>query len=204
MLWRGFVIGLLIAIPVGPIGLLCIQRTLNEGRVVGLATGLGAATADATYGLIAAFGLTLISTFLIQQQFWLTLVGGLFLIYLGVRTLFAPPATHSAQTTDTRSSLLAAWASTFVLTITNPMTILSFVAIFAGAGLVAQAGNWLSAALMVVGVFLGSAAWWFLLSSGVSLLRTRITPTVMLWVNRGAGALILVFAMTLLWSTVWG
>lgn len=204
MLVRGFVIGLLIAIPVGPIGLLCIQRTLNEGRAVGLASGLGAATADATYGLIAAFGLTLISSFLIEQRVWLALIGGAFLVYLGVRTLLTPPATQAAQVAETRSNLLAAWGSTFLLTMTNPMTILSFVAIFAGAGLAAEAGNWLAAGLMVAGVFLGSAAWWFVLSGGVALLRRRVTPNVLLWVNRGAGALILVFAATILWSTVRG
>jgi threonine/homoserine/homoserine lactone efflux protein len=188
---RGFILGFAIAAPVGPIGLLCIQRTLSQGRWVGLASGLGAATADAFYGAVAAFGLTLVSGFLIEQQFWLALVGGLFLCYLGVRTLLAAPAERAA--TGEAHSIGAAYISTFLLTITNPMTILAFVAIFAGAGLATSGGDVLAAAWMVLGVFLGSAAWWLLLSGGVSLLRSRISSGVLLWVNRAAGAILVLF-----------
>ena len=191
-LWgRGFVLGFAIAAPVGPIGLLCIQRTLNQGRMVGLASGLGAATADAFYGAVAAFGLTLITAFLVSQQFWLALVGGLFLCYLGVRTLLAAPAERAAAS-EARGAW-PAYGSTFLLTITNPMTILSFAAIFAGAGLVTATNDTLAAVWIVVGVFCGSAAWWLLLSGGVSLLRSRIDSGVMLWVNRVAGAILVIF-----------
>jgi threonine/homoserine/homoserine lactone efflux protein len=190
---RGFILGFAIAAPVGPIGLLCIQRTLNQGQLVGLASGLGAATADAFYGAVAAFGLTLVSAFLIEQQFWLALVGGLFLCYLGVRTFLASPAERAAN--SEAKGIGGAYMSTFLLTITNPMTILAFVAIFAGAGLAAAGGTALAAAWMVVGVFLGSAAWWFLLSGGVSLLRSHINATVLLWVNRAAGAILVIFGV---------
>ena len=139
LLLRGFILGFAIAAPVGPIGLLCIQRTLNQGQLVGLASGLGAATADAFYGAVAAFGLTLVSGFLIEQQFWLALVGGLFLCYLGVRTLLSAPAERAAA--GEAKSIGAAYASTFLLTITNPMTILAFAAIFAGAGLATAGGD---------------------------------------------------------------
>jgi threonine/homoserine/homoserine lactone efflux protein len=193
LLLRGFILGFAIAAPVGPIGLLCIQRTLNQGQLVGLASGLGAATADAFYGAVAAFGLTLVSTFLIEQQFWLALVGGLFLCYLGVRTFLAGPAERAAGSEAT--GIAGAYGSTFLLTITNPMTILAFVAIFAGAGLTAAGGDALSAVWMVAGVFLGSAAWWFLLSAGVGLLRSRISANVLLWVNRAAGAILVLFGV---------
>ncbi|MFN8469281.1 MAG: LysE family transporter [Caldilineaceae bacterium] len=190
---RGFILGFAIAAPVGPIGLLCIQRTLNQGQLVGLASGLGAATADAFYGAVAAFGLTIVSAFLIEQQFWLALVGGLFLLYLGVRTFLAKPAERAAN--SEAKGIGGAYMSTFLLTITNPMTILAFVAIFAGAGLATAGGDAVAAAWMVVGVFLGSAAWWFLLSGGVSLLRSHINATVLLWVNRAAGAILVIFGV---------
>jgi threonine/homoserine/homoserine lactone efflux protein len=190
---RGFILGFAIAAPVGPIGLLCIQRTLNQGQLVGLASGLGAATADAFYGAVAAFGLTIVSAFLIEQQFWLALVGGLFLCYLGVRTFLAKPAERAAN--SEAKGIGGAYMSTFLLTITNPMTILAFVAIFAGAGLATAGGDALGAAWMVVGVFLGSATWWFLLSGGVSLLQSHINANVLLWVNRAAGAILVIFGV---------
>jgi len=193
LLGQGFVLGFAIAAPVGPIGLLCIQRTLNQGQWIGLASGLGAATADALYGAIAAFGLTLVTAFLVEQQFWLGLVGGVFLCYLGVRTLLAAPATNAAHAEA--KGILGAYTSTFALTVTNPLTILAFVAIFAGAGLADSSGNAASAAWMVVGVFCGSATWWFLLSGGVGLLRTRVSGTALVWVNRVAGAVMIGFGI---------
>jgi len=196
LLLRGLLIGFSIAAPVGPIGVLCIRRTLAEGRLAGLVTGLGAATADALYGCIAAFGLTFISSFLIRQQFLLGLVGGLFLCYLGLRTIMAVPSEQAAAAGG--KSLFGMYASTFLLTLTNPLTILSFAAIYAGLGLTSQTGGYLSAAVLVLGVFLGSAGWWLLLSGGVSLLRGRITPSTLRWVNRISGAIILGFGLVVL------
>ena len=194
LLVRGFILGFAIAAPVGPIGLLCIQRTLNQGQLVGLASGLGAATADAFYGAVAAFGLTLVSAFLIEQQFWLALVGGIFLLLPGRAHLPGQPSAARAANSEAKG-VGGAYMSTFLLTITNPMTILAFVAIFAGAGLATAGGDALAAAWMVVGVFLGSATWWFLLSGGVSLLRSHINGTVLLWVNRAAGAILVIFGV---------
>jgi threonine/homoserine/homoserine lactone efflux protein len=189
-LLKGLVIGFSIAAPVGPIGVLCIRRTLAEGRVVGLLSGLGAATADAFYGVIAGFGLTVISGLLVSQQLWLGLVGGMFLCYLGVKTFVAQPAVEAASSPPSRGHLWRAYVSTLTLTLTNPATILSFAAIFAGLGLAQTGGNYLSATVLVLGVFLGSALWWLLLSGGVSLLRTRLTPKRLRWVNRLSGLLI--------------
>lgn len=190
-------IGLSIAAPVGPIGVLCIRRTLAGGRLIGLVSGLGAATADAAYGFIAAFGLTFISELLIDQADLLRLVGGGFLAYLGLRTLFAPPAEEAAQAAAGRG-LPGAYASTLALTLTNPMTILAFLGIFAGLGVAEAVGDYGTAAVTVLGVFLGSALWWLALSGGVSLLRARFDARAMRWVNRLSGIIILVFAIDIL------
>jgi len=197
-LYKGLIIGFSIAAPVGPIGILCIKRTLSSGRLVGLASGLGAATADALYGCIAAFGLTFISDFLIHQQAWLRLIGGLFLCYLGIKTFFSHP-TDSTQESNP-GGLLNAYGSTFFLTLTNPITILSFAAIFAGLGLADANADYSTAMTMVLGVFLGSASWWILLSTGVSLLRTRFTTAALLWVNRISGLIIFGFGIVALFS----
>ncbi|MFP4440150.1 MAG: LysE family translocator [Chloroflexaceae bacterium] len=196
-LWHGIIIGFAIAAPVGPIGVLCIRRTLTAGRAAGLVSGLGAATADACYGCIAGFGLTLVSNLLLSRQTGLQLLGGLFLLYLGLKTWFSPPAEHAAGAGG--RGLLNAYTSTFLLTITNPMTIFAFMAIFAGLGLAQTGGNYSTAALVVVGVFTGSALWWLLLSGSVSIFRARITPTQLLWINRIAGAVIAGFG---LWYTL--
>jgi len=196
---KGVALGFSIAAPVGPIGLLCIRRSLADGRTAGLATGLGAATADAMYGAIAAFGLTAVSALLVAQKFWLGLVGGLFLCVLGVRTFIALPRKDDFQ--GQRVTLAAAYASTLVLTLTNPMTILSFVAVFAGLGLGASP-DYGSASAMVLGVFIGSALWWLLLSNGVALFRNRLGPGWMRLVNHVSGAIIFAFGIYAIVSAV--
>jgi len=194
----GLVIGFSIAAPVGPIGVLCIRRTLAEGRLHGLISGLGAATADAMYGCIAAFGLTFISDVLVQQQVWLRLVGGAFLILLGVKTVLSKPSEESSS--EKRTGLLGAYGSTFFLTLTNPVTILSFAAIFAGVGLGSAVADYGSAALLVISVFAGSALWWLILSGAVGLLRKKVTPSVLRWINRVSGAIITGFGVIILVS----
>lgn len=190
---RGLIIGFSIAAPVGPIGVLCIRRTLTEGRTPGLLSGLGAATADALYGCVAGFGLTFISGILIHQQGGFRLVGGVFLCYLGLKTFLAKPAGQSASAT--RTGLLGAYISTFFLTLTNPVTILAFAAIFAGLGIARQGENYGSAGVLVLGVFLGSALWWFILSSGVDLFRKRFNLQALRWVNRASGIILLGFGL---------
>jgi threonine/homoserine/homoserine lactone efflux protein len=197
-LLRGLIIGFSIAAPVGPIGVLCIRRTLAEGRMSGLVSGLGAATADAIYGCIAAFGLTFISSILVSQQAWLRLIGGLFLCYLGLKTFLAKPAQQPASATGT--GLIGAYASTFFLTLTNPMTILSFAAVYAGLGAGSASGDYVSAGLLVLGVFFGSSLWWLTLSGGVGLFRARFRPHWLRWVNRISGTIITMFGLIALLS----
>lgn len=191
---RGILLGFAIAAPVGPIGVLCIRRTLAEGRLIGFLSGLGAATADMLYGAIAAFGLSALQGWLVGQQSWLQVVGGIFLLYLGVRTFLTPPGNRAAGKGQ-RSGKWAAYLTTLALTLTNPATILSFTFIFAGLRLADSAGSFYAAAQLVLGVFLGSASWWLFLSGVVGILRDRFSATWMRWVNRIAGVLIFAFGV---------
>lgn len=188
---QGAVLGFSIAVPVGPIGVLCIRRSIAEGARVGFACGLGAATADAIYGAIGAAGLTVVSDLLARQRVWLGLLGGLFLCYLGVKTWRSRPADQAAR--NGAASLAGAFATTLLLTLTNPMTILSFAAMFAGFGLGRAGQSWPAAVQLVAGVFLGSAAWWLVLSVGSGRLGARLGAREMTWLNRLSGGVILGF-----------
>jgi threonine/homoserine/homoserine lactone efflux protein len=192
-LFKGMIIGFAIAAPVGPIGVLCIRRTLAEGRTSGFVSGLGAATADAVYGSVAALGLTFVANFLVSGEMWLRLLGGAFLVFLGVRTFLARPAERAAPAT--RSRLPGAYASTFFLTLTNPTTILSFAAIFAGLGAGSAGGDVPSALLLVLGVFLGSALWWLVLSGVTSRFRAKLSTRGLRWVNRISGTVLATFGL---------
>jgi threonine/homoserine/homoserine lactone efflux protein len=188
---KGLALGFSIAAPVGPIGVLCIRRSLADGALKGFAAGLGAATADAAYGSVAGFGLAAISRFLVRHQNWLGIIGGLFLCYLGVRTFLSRPAREAAAG---GGSFPAIYGTTFLLTIANPATILSFAAAFSAFGLGISA-DYLGASSLVLGVFLGSAAWWLILSGGVGLLRTRVTSARMKAVNRLSGVVLFAFGL---------
>lgn len=195
--WQGLILGFSIAAPVGPIGVLCIRRTLSDGMRIGLISGLGTATADAVYGLIAALGLTALTTLLIEHQWYLRSLGGLFLLYLGYTIFRSHPA--QAAATASHTNLLSAYSSAFVLTITNPMTILSFAAVFAGLG-AGSSGSIHEALLLVSGVFSGSMLWWLVLSGLVHSLRSRFTPNKLRWVNQLSGLIIAGFGMVSLWA----
>jgi threonine/homoserine/homoserine lactone efflux protein len=197
-LLRGFVIGFSIAAPVGPISVLCIRRTLAECHASGLASGFGAATADAVYGCVAGLGLTFFLNILINQQAWLRLIGGLFLCYLGIKTFLAKPLERVASYEG--NGLIGAYTSTFFLTLTNPMTILSFSAIFAGLGLASTNGNYMSAGALVLGVFIGSSFWWLILCCSVGLFREKFDPRGLQWINLTSGAVITGFGLVALWS----
>jgi threonine/homoserine/homoserine lactone efflux protein len=195
---RGFIIGFSIAAPVGPIGVLCIRRTLAKGRLRGFLSGLGAATADAFYGAIAALGLTAISGTLLSFQMWIKLLGGLFLLYLAIQTFRARPAQEAVAVQP--GGLFRAYFSTVFLTLTNPATILSFAAVFAGLGLAQTNGGFASAGQVVLGVFLGSSAWWLTLSLGVGIFRERFNSEALGWVNRISGVVIAAFGLVALVS----
>lgn len=189
---KSLFIGLSIAAPVGPIGLLCIQRTLAHGRTIGFLSGLGAALADACYGAIGALGVSAVIASMVAARVPLALGGAAFLAWMGIQLLRAPVATQARSAQDATTPLKA-MLSVFALTLANPMTILSFIAVFASVatGHVGGAGT---ATSMVLGVFLGSALWWLGLSTGVSMVRHKLSARAMQFINRLSGALLLGFA----------
>jgi threonine/homoserine/homoserine lactone efflux protein len=196
---RGLVLGFTIAAAVGPISLLVIRRTLAEGRLVGIVSGMGVATADGTYGAVAAFGLTAISDLLVDWRRALGLIGGAFLLWLAWRTFNAVPG-EAATTSDGRRGLAGAYLSTLGLTLTNPMTILSFAALFVGLGV--TGGDAAGAASLTLGVFAGSAAWWVVLVTVVGAFRSRLTPIGLRRVNMASGLLIGAFAIVAIVSAL--
>ncbi|MEQ8674079.1 MAG: LysE family transporter [Aggregatilineales bacterium] len=180
------------AAPVGPIGVLCIRRTLAKGRLYGLVSGLGAASADAFFGTIAAFGLTAISTVLVDNRALLGLFGGLFLLYLGIKTWFTPPSEEAASASA--RGLITAYTSTLFLALTNPITILAFIAIFTTLSTTVDTNiTIMTSSLIVLGVFVGSAAWWIFLSTGVSFFRDRFDTRMMGVVNKFSSVIITLF-----------
>lgn len=193
LLLKGAVVGFFLAVPIGPINVLCMRRTLAYGRVSGMASGAGAAMADSIYGGVAAFGLHFVSTALVGHQMWLRLFGGALLCYLGYRTFMAKPREKEPQSPP--AGLLGDALSTFFLTLTNPMTIVSFAALFAAMDLGRNQAGLLGPVLLVAGVFMGSMAWWILLAGLVGLLRDRLGVQGLRWANRASGALIAGFGL---------
>jgi threonine/homoserine/homoserine lactone efflux protein len=190
---KGFIIGLSISVPVGPIGILCIRRTLAQGRMVGFLSGLGAATADAFYGAVAGFGITFLVNFLIGKQIWLHLLGGALLCILGIKTFLSKPAEQGVPVEG--NSRWHAYLSTFFLTLTNPLTIIFFVAVFAGLGVGTGGEHFLFAGILVLGIFTGSAMWWLVLSGFTGLLQKLLSPKRLQWLNRISGLIILGFGL---------
>jgi len=197
LMLRGFVLGFTIAATVGPISLLVIRRTVAEGGLYGLVSGLGVATADATYGAIAAFGLTVITDLLINARQVLGLIGGVFLLWMAWQAIHSTP-TEAATVTTRRGGYAGAYLSILGLTMTNPMTILAFGALFAGFGVRNGASG--DAALVVLGVLLGSSTWWVVLTTVVGRLRTRVTPRWIHRINVASGVVIGAFAIVVMGS----
>lgn len=191
---KGLAFGFILAATVGPMWVLCLRRTLAHGTLAGLAAGMGIAVADGLYGAVAAFGLTAVSGFLLDHQYGIGLAGAAFLLWLGFKTLLAePPAVAAPGEEEKAGSNAAAFLSTLGLTLANPPTILAFAAIFAGLGLTSDA-DYASATLIVLGVFLGSAAWWIVLAAGAGWLRGRMGPRFLRGINIVSGVVILSFA----------
>lgn len=186
---KGLVIGFAMAVPIGPIGIMCIRKTLTEGRLRGMVIGLGAATADLLYGSVAAFGLTVISSTLISQRIWIRLIGGALLLFLGVRTFRALP--RNSKIPINGSGVLRSYLTTVFLTLTNPLTIFAFIAVFAAFGL-GNGLSYFSASTLVIGVFIGSCLWFLSLSSGATLFRKKLDVIGLRWVNKIAGILIII------------
>ncbi len=199
LLLRGLLLGFAVAASPGPISFLCLRRTLLRGRLHGLVSGLGVATADGFYAAVASFGIAAVATAIAGGRRPLALIGGAVLIVLGARILFARPREVTEAPATTRAGLAWAYLSTLGLTITNPATIISFAALATTLGLVAT-GGLLRPAVLVAGVVVGSAAWWCALALGASLLRTRLTPPVIRGVSAFSGLAIAVLGMLAIYS----
>ncbi|HWZ86038.1 MAG TPA: LysE family transporter [Thermoanaerobaculia bacterium] len=185
LLLKGLIVGFCLAAPVGPIAALCVQRTISKRWVSGVVSGLGAAAADAFYGAVAAFGATIVSEFLISERAWMQRVGGVILIFMGLR-LFMAKAVEEKQESNGKG-LTGDFLSTFLLTLTNPMTFVAFAAVFATMGIGAVRGQPILTAELVGGVFLGSMLWWAILCGGAHALRHHFDYGKLTKINRGTG-----------------
>jgi threonine/homoserine/homoserine lactone efflux protein len=198
-LLKGILVGIVIAVPAGPVGVLCIRRTIFHGRLAGFMSGLGASTADAVFGIIAGFGLTVVADLLLGYQDWLRLGGAGFLFYIGISAFTADPL-RGTQSQRDPEGLLADYASTFVLTITNPITILAFLAIFAAIGFSGPEATLGRAAILVLGVWIGSLMWWAALALGAGMLRLSFSRDHLVWINRASGGILVLSGVALLGS----
>ena len=186
-LW-GACIGFLAAAPIGPVNVLCIQRTMKQGRAIGVVSGLGAATADAVYGGTAGMGLTLISHILFTNLIWIRFAGGALLCSLGVRIILAKTGDHAVF--NQVKGFMGAYTSTLLVTLANPTTIFSYGILFAGFGVINPHHRLKEAWFLVPGVFIGSAIWWVILSGVAGVFRSRLNESGFAWVNRISGALV--------------
>lgn len=189
---KGSIIGFSMAIPIGPVGMLCVQHSLRRGLMAGIVAGLGAALADAFYGCMAGFGVCLVSHTLLYYQSWLQLIGAFILLYLGIRIFRSPPIDLS-KTSQEIFSCRKIFLTTFALTLTNPFTLLCFTAVYAGLGISPVDEDLLSALMLIVGILLGAAIWWLLLSCGVSFVGKRWGIQSSPLLNRISGALLMSF-----------
>jgi threonine/homoserine/homoserine lactone efflux protein len=201
VLLRGFVLGFLIAASPGPIFFLCLRRTLARGWVTGLVSGFGVATADGFYAALAAFGIGAVTSALVSERRWLALVGGAALVILGARALLTMPKSDEPAPSSNRSGLARAYLSTLGLTIANPSTILSFAALVAALGIGLNAG-FLPPAILVLGVFAGSATWWFVLAGIGASFRARVTPRVVQGISTFSGLAIAALGLLAIASTL--
>ncbi len=191
----GVLVGFSASVPLGPIGVLCIQRTLQKGRLSGFSSGLGAALSDTIYAIIAGFSLSYIVSFIEAQMLWLQLIGVVILVGLGVKIFTTNPAVQLRRQQSRKHSLFHDFASTFLLTISNPLAIFLFIAFFAGFRVVQPGLGFPGQMLMIVGVFTGASLWWFILTSLVGLFRSKINIRRLFWINKIAGSLIIIFVL---------
>jgi threonine/homoserine/homoserine lactone efflux protein len=201
LLLKGIAVGFAIALPVGPVGVLCVRRAIFEGRLFGMLSGLGAVSADAVFGIIAGFSLTVVKDLLLDYQGWLRGAGGIFLLYLGARALLRRES-KPRQVERSAENLIGAYASTFALTIANPVTILAFLGIFAAVGFSGTEATLGGAATLVAGVIVGSLVWWLGLSLGAGLFRTSFREIHLVWLNRVSGSILALSGAGLLGSLV--
>lgn len=197
---KGIFVGFLASIPLGPVGVLCIQRTINKGRTSGMLSGMGAATVDSFFALIAALGLTFIINFIEEQQFYIQLLGGSILIFLGTKIFYTNPIRQIRRHRRKKNKLVEDFLSVLFLTLSNPLAVFLFVAAFAGIGLVTSKDSSFKSSLIIGGVFIGAMFWWGLLTFFVDLFRKHFRLKQLWWINKIAGIVIIVFGIAAMLS----
>ena len=190
---KGIIVGFLASIPLGPVGVLCIQRTINKGRTSGVISGMGAATVDSFYALVAAFGLTYIINFIVEQQFYIELIGGGVLIFLGAKIFNTNPIRQIRRHRRKKNRLIEDYFSVFLLTLSNPLALFLFVAAFAGMGMVDSDNSSFKSSFIILGVFIGAMIWWFALTFFINLFRKKFRLKQLWWINKIAGLIIVIF-----------
>lgn len=199
-LLKGILVGFLASIPLGPVGVLCIQRTINKGRLSGIVSGMGSATVDALFALVAALGLTFIITFIEEQQFFIQLIGGGVLVFLGTKIFNTNPINQIRKHRRKKNKLIEDYFSVLFLTLSNPLAIFLFVAAFAGIGIVTSKDSSLKSSFIISGVFLGAMIWWSVLTFFIDLFRKRFRLKQLWWINKIAGILVIVFGVVAMLS----
>ena len=197
---KGIVVGLLVSVPLGPIGVLCIQRTLNKGRLSGFISGLGASVADTIFALIAGFGLTIIINFVREQHLYFQIVGGLVVLYIGLRIFYTNPVKQLKLQRLNKTRLSQDFWSVFLLTLSNPMAIFLFIGIMAAINIANDRLNFFQLILLLAGILAGSVTWWFILSSIANKFRKRIRLRNIWWLNKITGTAIFIFGIGVLVS----
>ena len=195
---QGLVVGFLVSVPLGPIGVFVIQRTVNKSRSAGIYSGMGAATSDTFYAIVAGFSLTIIIDFIRQHQMVFQIVGALILMALGFYLFFKNPVRDLRRNKQRGATHFQDYLSSFLITVANPLVIFVFIAVFASSGLVLNVEKPYQALLVIGGVFMGACSWWFTLSGLVSLFKHRINLRVLWWFNKSAGIMVWLFVLVTL------
>lgn len=191
----GIIIGILASIPLGPIGVLCVQRTLSRGHKSGFVSGAGAALSDLIYATLAVFGLSFIVSFVEEKILYIQIIGVIILVFMGLRIYFTNPAVQLRKQNSQKTKLLQDFLSTFMFTIANPLVIFFFVTLFAAFGVAEYTTNLFAQIILVFGVYVGACAWWFTLTSIVNLFRSKINLRRLWLINRIAGATIILLGV---------
>lgn len=194
----GFTLGLAVAAPIGPVGVLCIKKTLSSGLAIGLFAGFGASIAKVIYGIVVGFGLTSVSNFLINYNTYISIIGAIFLTYLGIKIFMTKPVMNCDSVQ--KENKISAFTTMFLLTIMNPMTVLSFLAVFSGLGIANTASSYSNGLVLISGIFCGSMSWWIFLCSMVNLFRQKINGSILSWINKVSGIIIVTFAAMIILS----
>jgi len=197
---KGLIVGFLASIPLGPVGVLCIQRTINKGRLSGIISGMGAATVDSFFALVAALGLTYIINFIEEQQFFIQLIGGGVLMFLGANIFYTNPVKQIRRHRRKKNKLIEDFFSVLFLTLSNPLAVFLFVAAFAGIGMVTSSDSSLKSSMIIAGVFAGAMAWWGALTFLIDLFRKKFRLKQLWWINKIAGIIILIFGLAAMLS----